>query len=116
MLIAGIYDLANWEEKFIEYLKNNGIKPSTAKDYARRINKIITDENITIQTLSVEIDQWIKEYKAGKYANINKAKHYAPSSALIKFKDFFPTIYKAYFPKKTDDWLEQFTKSTDLIY
>ena len=116
MLIAGTYDLTNWKENFIEYLNNNGYKPSVAKDYARRIETIIKEENITIQELSVEIDQWIAEYKTGKYTNINKQKHYAPSSALIKFKEFFSTTYTSYMPKQTDDLYEQLTKSTDIIY
>ena len=92
MLIAGIYDFTNWKEEFIEHLKNIGIKPNTAKDYASRIEKIIKEENITIQKLSIEIDEWIAEYKTGTYATINKQKHYAPSSALVKFKVFVPTL------------------------
>ena len=39
MLISWEYDFNNWKEKFIEYLETNGIKPSTAKDYARRVEK-----------------------------------------------------------------------------
>ncbi len=94
MLIAGKYDLNNWEEDFEIYLKNRGMKHNTAKDYLNRIKKIIKDENITIQTLSVEINKLIAEYKTGKYANLNKQKHYAPSSALTKFKEFFPTTFR----------------------
>lgn len=116
MLIAGTYDFTNWKEDLIEYLKSNGYKPSVAKDYARRIETIIKDENITIQELSIEIDQWIAEYKTGKHASINKQKHYAPSSALIKFKDFFLITYISHVPKETDDMYEQFTQSTDIIY
>ncbi len=77
MLIAWEYDFTNWKEDFIEYLKTNGIKPSAAKNYTRQVEKILEDENITIQKLSIEIDQWIEEYKAGKYADINKARQYA---------------------------------------
>ncbi len=102
MMIAGIYDFTNWKEKFIKYIESNGNKPSVAKDYARRIEKIIEDENITIETLSREIDQWIKEYKTGKYASINRTRHYAPSSALIKFKAFVPTLYKPHIPERPD--------------
>lgn len=116
MLIAGIYDFTNWKEEFIAYLENNGYKASVAKDYARRIEKIIKDDNITIQTLATEIDKWIQEYKTGRYFSINKQKHYAPSSALIKFKDFYPTIYKPYVSNKTGDPYEQLIKRTDLIY
>ena len=116
MLIAGIYDFTNWKEEFIVYLKNNGYTASVAKDYAGRIEKIIKDENITIQTLATEIDHWILEYKTGRYLSINKQKHYAPSSALIKFKDFYPTIYKPYVSKQSYDPYEQLIKRTDLIY
>ena len=116
MLIAGIYDFTNWKERFVEHLKNKGMKPNTAKDYASRIEKIIIDENITIQQLSVEIDQWIAEYKTGKYASINKQKHYAPSSALMKYKDFYPTTYRTYVPEQSDDPLELLMRRTDLIY
>ena len=88
MIIAKIYDYNNWKDDFIQYLIKNGNKLSTAEDYARRIERILKEENITIQELSKDIDQWIAEYKTGKYANINKARHYAPSSTLAKFKEF----------------------------
>lgn len=96
MLIAGIYNFDDWKEKFVEHLEVNGHKPSVAKDYAGRIKKILEEENISVQTLAHDVDQWITEYKTGKYASKNKAKHYAPSSALIKFKDFVPTLYAPY--------------------
>ena len=102
MIIAGTYDFTNWKEKFIEYIEDNGNKPSVARDYARRVEKLLEEENMTIQTLSREIDQWIREYKTGKYTGINKAKHYAPSSALIKFKAFVPTLYKPNIQKQPD--------------
>jgi hypothetical protein len=116
MLIAGIYDFTNWKEAFVEYLKSNGYKPSVAKDYAGRIEKIIKDENITIQKLSAEIDLWIGEYKTGKYVIVNKQKHYAPSSALMKFKDFALTTYRSYVSKPSETPYEQLAKHTDLIY
>jgi len=124
MLIAKIYDFSDWKEKFIDYLEkledDNGKKKynlSTAKDYARRIERIAENEGITIQTLAVEIDRWIAENKTGKYAQINKTSHYAWSSALIKFKVFLPTLCKPYDPQSTDP-LKQFTKKfpDDLIY
>ena len=102
MMIAGVYDFTNWKENFIEYIELNGNKPSVARDYAKRIEKILEEESITIQTLSSDIDQWIEEYKKGKYVSINKARHYAPSSALIKFKAFIPTLCKPHIPEKTD--------------
>ena len=43
MLIAWEYDFNKWKERFIEYLEINGIKPSTAKDYGRRIEKILEE-------------------------------------------------------------------------
>ena len=99
MLVAGKYDLTNWKEDFKDYLEKNGMTPNTAKDYARRIEKIMQDENISPGVLFREIDKWIEEYKTGKYAAVNKRKHYAPSSALIKYKEFFPTTAK--FPKQS---------------
>ena len=93
MMVATTCDFTNWKDEFIKYVESTGNKPSVAKDYARRIEKILEEENITIQTLFCEIDQWINEYKTGKYVSINKARHYAPSSALIKFKAFIPTLY-----------------------
>lgn len=117
MMIAKTYDFTNWKEKFIKYIESVGNKPSVANDYARRIEKILEEENITIQTLYHEIDQWIEEYKLGKRASINKARHYAPSSALLKFKTFAPTLCKPYIPEKTD-LMEVLTGKipTDLIY
>jgi hypothetical protein len=96
MLIAGTYDFDDWKEKFVKYIEASGNKPSVAKDYAGRIQKILEEENLSIQTLARDIDQWIAEYKTGKYAAKNKAKHYAPSSALVKLKDFIPTLYTPY--------------------
>ena len=117
MLIAWEYDFNNWKERFIEYLETNGIKPSTAKDYARRIEKILEEENIIIQKLYVEIDQWIMEYKTGKYAGINKTRHYAPSSALIKFKDFAPVLRKMPTTQEQET-MDVYTeiRRTDIIY
>lgn len=117
MLVAGTYDLDNWEDSFKDYLENNGMTSKTAKDYVNRIKKIIKDENITIHKLSVEIDDWIKEYKTGKYADINKKKHYAPSSSLIKFKDFFPTTFRQGWGKQTSaPYSGIFTNRTRIIY
>ena len=116
MLIAGIYNLKNWKKDFEDYLEKKGMKSSTAKDYARRIEKVIEEENITIHTLSVEIDKWIQEYKTGKYASINRRKHYAPSSALMKFKEFYPTTYKPYNANQKGDLFESLMKPPTLIY
>lgn len=102
MMIVREYDFTNWKEQFIKYIETNGNKPSVAKDYAMRIEKILEEENITIQALCCEIDRWIEEYKTGKRASINKAKHYAPSSALKKFKDFAPLLCKPVIPKAPD--------------
>ena len=99
MMIAMEYDFADWKEKFIQHIKDNGNKPSVAKDYARRIEKILEEEGITIEKLYCNIDHWIVEYKSGKYASINKVRHYAPSSALIKFKAFAPMLRKRYTPE-----------------
>ena len=117
MMIAGIYDFTNWKEEFIKYIESNGNKPSVAKDYARQIEKILKEENITIETLSREIDQWIEEYKIGKYATINKSRHYGPSSALIKFKVFVPMLYKPHIPEQPD-LMDVITGKfrTDLLY
>ncbi len=116
MLVSGKYDLTNWKENFKDYLEKKGMSPNTAKDYANRIEKIITDENITIQELSVKIDGWIVEYKTGKYASVNKRKHYAPSSALIKYKEFFPTTFRVCAPKQTGNPLDILTKTPRVIY
>lgn len=102
MMISKICDFSNWKEDFAKYLAGKGYKPSVVKDYPRRIEKIINDEGITIQELSANIDQWIAEYKTGKYMNVNKAKHYAPSSALMKFKDFYSTLYRTYTENQTE--------------
>ena len=102
MMIAGTYDFSNWKEDFTIYLENNGYKPSVVKDYPRRIEKILDEEGITVEKLAVTINQWIDEYKNGKYKDINKTKHYAPSSALIKFKEFYPTLYKTYTKNQAD--------------
>lgn len=117
MMIAGEYDFTNWKEKFIKYIESIGNKSSVAKDYAMRIEKILEKENITIETLSCEIDRWIDEYKTGKYASINKAKHYAPSSALKKFKTFVPTLYKPH-TSKIPDMMDVLTGeySTKILY
>lgn len=92
------------------------MKPNTAKDYVNRIKKIIKDENITIQTLSVGINEWIVEYKTGKYANINKQRHYAPSSALVKFKEFFPTTAKPYSSNQSGDPFALLAKGPKVIF
>jgi len=117
MMIAGEYDFTNWKEKFIKYIESIGNKPSVAKNYARQIEMILEEENITIQALSYEIDQLIEEYKIGKYASINKSKHSVPSSALIKFKAFVPTLYKPHTPK-SPDMMDVLTgkHSTKIIY
>ena len=96
MLIAIKYDFSDWKEKFVFYLENNGYKSGTAHDYAKRIEKIIANENITIETLFVQIDKWIDEYKTGAYAHINKRSHHAWSCALMKFKEFSPLLGKPY--------------------
>jgi hypothetical protein len=117
MMIAGVYDFSNWKDEFIKHLSDNGCKPSTAKDYAGRIEKIINNEGVTVQELSARIDQWIEEYKTGIYASKNKTSHYAWSSALIKFKNFLPRLCKPYNPQPKDP-LEQFTKEFrgDILY
>lgn len=117
MLIAWEYDFNKWKERFIEYLEINGIKPSTAKDYGRRIEKILEEENITIQELFRDCDSWVEEYKTGKRVNVNKARHYAPSSALIKFKDFVPVLRKMSTTQEQetmDIYME--IRRTDIIY
>ena len=117
MLIAWEYDFNNWKERFAEYLETNGVKKSTAKDYARRVEKILEEENITIQELFRDCDSWIKEYKTGKRVNVNKARHYAPSSALIRFKDFAPVLRKMHTQKQMNlkDMLGK-NNGTDIIY
>ena len=117
MLIARVYDFNNWKEAFIEHLMRNGCKPSTAKNYAGRIERIINNEGVPIQKLSAGINQWSEEYKIGKYASINKSSHYAWSSALIKFKDFLPTLCKPYTPEQPD-LLDVITGKhrTDILY
>jgi len=117
MIIAGVYDFSNWKEMFIAHLISNGCKLSTTKDYARRIERIINNEGVTIQELSARIDWWIEEYKTGRYASINKASHYAWSSALIKFKAFLPTLYKPYIPEQPN-LLDIITgkRRTDILY
>ena len=55
MMIAGMYDFNNWQKAFMEYLVNEGYSPSVTKDYTRRIVRIVENESITIQTLSVEM-------------------------------------------------------------
>lgn len=117
MLIAGVYDFNNWQKAFMEYLANEGYSPSVTKDYTRRIVRIVENESITIQTLSVEIDRWIEEYKTGRYASKNKTSHCAWSSALIKFKAFLPTLYKPYIPEQPD-LLDIITGKhrTDILY
>lgn len=116
MLVAGKYDLTNWKEDFKDYLEKNGMTPNTAKDYARRIGKILQDENISPGELFRGIDKWIKEYKTGKYASVNKRKHYAPSSALIKYKEFFPTTFRPCGPNQMGDSFEVLTKGPKVIY
>ena len=117
MLVAWEYDFNNWKEKFIEYLEADGKKTSVAKDYAGRIRKILEEENITIQELHQEIDQWIVEYKTGKRADVNKKRHYAPSSALVKFKAFAPALRKAPAHKPLN-LMDMFSENngTDIIY
>ena len=117
MLVVWEYDFNNWKEKFIEYLEADGKKPSVAKDYAGRIRKVLEEENITIQELHQEIDQWIIEYKTGKRTDINKERHYAPSSALIKFKEFAPAL-RTTPTKKQMNLMDMFSEnnSTDIIY
>lgn len=56
MMIAGEYDFTNWKVKFIKYIESIGNKPSVTKNYARQIEMILEEENITIQALSYEID------------------------------------------------------------
>ena len=117
MIIAGVYDFNNWKDEFIKHLSDNGCKPSTAKDYAGRIEKIINNEGVTVQELSARIDQWIEEYKTGRYASINKTSHYAWSSALIKFKAFLPTLYKPYIPEQPNLFDTITSKQrTDILY
>lgn len=116
MLIASIIDFTNWKDAFIKYIESNGNKPSVAKDYARRVEKILKENNITIQTLYCEIDQWIDEYKTGRNASINKARHYAASSALIKFKAFALTLSKPYIPDPPDFMDVLAGNNTDIIY
>lgn len=117
MIIAGVYDFSNWKEMFIAHLISNGCKLSTTKDYARRIERIINNEGVTIQELSARIDHWIEEYKIGRYVSINEASHCAWSSALIKFKAFLPTLYKPYIPEQPNLFDTITSKHrTDILY
>lgn len=109
MMIVGTYDFSNWKEDFMDYLKNEGHTPGVVKDYAGRIERIIKDEGITVPELSAEIDRWIAEYKTGNKKGVNKTRHYAPSSALVKFKGFWPTTFKPYAPEPSD-LFDVFTK------
>ena len=85
MLIAWEYDFNKWKERFIEYLEINGIKPSTAKDYGRRIEKILEEENITIQELFRDCDSWVEEYKKGMTINAIAKKYGRDNGTVEKY-------------------------------
>lgn len=116
MLIASVADFNNWKEDFIKYVENNGRKTSTAKDYAGRIEKILQEENMAVTQLVVEVDRWITEYKTGKYEDINKKRHNAPSRALEYFKAFADAQRKPYVQNYSD--LAEFLgkKPTDILF
>ena len=63
MMIAGVYDFSNWKDEFIKHLSDNGCKPSTAKDYAGRIEKIINNEGVTVQEYLQELISGSKNIK-----------------------------------------------------
>lgn len=116
MMIACVYDFTNWQEKFADYLKENGHKPSVIKDYVRRIETILETHDITIEKLSAQIDEWIDAYMRGEFSDTNKRRHYAPSSALKKFKDFKPVLQKPFEKSNADPW-DIYTKNPpNIIY
>ena len=115
MLVVKVCDYSNWEKQFIDYLTKRGYAQSTARDYTCRIRRILKSEGITIQKLHVDIDSYIREYREGKFASINKSSHGAYSSALIKFKEFSPMMFKLHNPQ-TEDWFIDPGKKCKVIY
>ena len=105
MMVISVSDFSTWEDDFIRYMEANGHTPGVAKDYARRVKKLLAEEHISVETLARDIDQWIDEYKTGKYAAVNNAHHHAPCAALLKFRAFVPTLSKPL--------VQDFSKLTD---
>ena len=82
--------------KFENYLIKQGYsvstpsgKPSTVYDYIKRIETICERENISINTLSNNIDNYVEKYgPLGNEAEFGKKSHNSYISALKKFKDY----------------------------
>ena len=102
MVVVSVADFNNWKEDFIKYIKNTGLMESTANDYAKRIEKILQEENMAVTQLVADVDQWIAEYKTGKYEDVNKRRHNAPSRALEYFKAFADAQRKPYIQNQRD--------------
>ncbi len=89
------------KEKFLKYLGKIGYKqttpsgnPSTAYDYANRVDKIRIIENITWQDLSENIKKYLEIYdKGGLKENEGKKSHNAVINALKRFSEFSETIH-----------------------
>ncbi len=81
-------------EDFYHYLINMGKTESTAYDYARRIERICKEFDISVSNLfnretGCSVEDLIGMYSPnGVKAEENKRKHNAPLSALKQFRDF----------------------------
>ncbi len=64
-------------------------KPSTVYDYIKRVETICEREDISINSLSNNIDDFVEKYgPSGNESEFGKKSHNAYISALKKFKDF----------------------------
>lgn len=83
-------------ENFRRYLIEQGYseftpteKPSTVYDYASRIERICSRENIKARDLAENISFYVEKYgPTGIEAEYGKKSHNAVISALRKFEDF----------------------------
>lgn len=72
------------ERSFYQFMIDNGLTQNTAKDYVKRVTQIDSIDKL----METDIDPLIEMYTTGDKKEINKRRHYAPSSALKKFKEF----------------------------
>lgn len=83
-------------ELFIRYLKNKGYSektktgnPSTVYDYAKRVEKILKNENISYYELANDISNIIQKYDlGGEKQHIGEQSHKAVINSLKRFKEF----------------------------